>query len=208
MQYITSSLISRNNESAFFIVLNITDIWAVLKKFMYVNKKKSNIYNYRSGDIAAYHGYLTLIKHNRILSFTSDAMDWAARNGHFGVVQWLIKNRKEGCTTDALDYASCNGHLDIVKYLHRNNKKCTVLAMNRAAAYGHLHVVQWLHHNRTEGCTDGAMNSAVKNGHFDVVTYLYENRLCICSVLWIQLRKMVVIFKSKGKSYRRGYILG
>jgi hypothetical protein len=96
MQYITSPLVPRNNESAFFIVLNTTDIWTVLKKFMYTNKKKSNIYNYRSGDMAAYHGYLTVLKRNRILSFTSDAMDWAACNGHFDVVKYLHQKRSEG----------------------------------------------------------------------------------------------------------------
>jgi hypothetical protein len=36
---------------------------------------------------------------------TTDAMDWAAENGHLGMVQWLDLNRSEGCATAAMDRA-------------------------------------------------------------------------------------------------------
>ena len=38
-------------------------------------------------------------------------MDYAAKNGHLGIVQLLHHNRKEGCTTEAIDLAASNGHL-------------------------------------------------------------------------------------------------
>ncbi len=39
----------KGSEQAFFSVLFNTDIWSIMKKFMYVTKKKSTIANYRNG---------------------------------------------------------------------------------------------------------------------------------------------------------------
>jgi hypothetical protein len=40
---------TRGSEWAFFLVLFDIDIWSVMKKFMYVDKEKSNIYGYKMG---------------------------------------------------------------------------------------------------------------------------------------------------------------
>jgi hypothetical protein len=55
----------RNHDWAFFTVLFDTDIWSIIKIFIYPNKKKSNIYDYKNGNIAAYHGYTSLLKFNK-----------------------------------------------------------------------------------------------------------------------------------------------
>lgn len=51
---------------------------------------------------------------------TTDAMDWAAGNGHLDVVHWLHENRSEGSTTAALDMAAERGHLPTVFWLQLN----------------------------------------------------------------------------------------
>ena len=53
-----------------------------------------------NGNIAALIGYLKAIEYSTNLTFTTDAMDWAAMNGHLHVIKWLHHNRKEGvyCT--------------------------------------------------------------------------------------------------------------
>jgi hypothetical protein len=179
----------RGIEWAFFVVLNCNDIWMIFKQFIYINKKKSNMYNYKNGDIAAYHGYLGLLQNNNNLYLTQEAMNNAAEMGHLEVIEFLHKNRTEGCTTFAMNAAAEYGHLEIVKYLHENicpatncegngSGGCTRYAMNMAAANGHLEVVKYLHKNRKEGCTEYAMTSASKNGHLEVVKYLHEN-ICI-----------------------------
>ncbi len=118
---------------------------------MFPEKTSTSLDNYRSGDIAAYYGYLSLIKHNINLLFTKDAMNWVAERDHLDVVKWLHQNRKEGCTTNAMDLAANNGHLDVVKWLHRNRREgCTKAAMTGAAGNGHLEIVEWLHRNRKE----------------------------------------------------------
>ena len=95
--------------------------------------------------------------------------DYAARNGHLKVVNWLHENGKN-CTTDAMDWAASHGHLEVVKWLHENRSEgCTKYAMDLAAMNGHLEVVQWLHENRSEGCTSGAMDRAAEYGHLEIV---------------------------------------
>ncbi len=54
----------RADDTSFFSVMSSPDLWTEFKKHMFPGKKTSSFDNYRSGDIAAYYGYLSLIKHN------------------------------------------------------------------------------------------------------------------------------------------------
>src|SRR3546814_7943009 len=68
------------------------------------------------------------------------------------------------CTFHAMDYAAKNGHLEIVEFLHEHRTEgCTAQAMNYAAKAGHLAIVEWLHKNRLEGCTVHAMDFAARH---------------------------------------------
>ncbi|OQR99245.1 hypothetical protein THRCLA_06572, partial [Thraustotheca clavata] len=130
-------------------------------------------------DLAAANGHLDVLQYlhvHRSEGCTFAAMDKAAANGHLEIVTWLHLNRLEGCTTEAMDLAATNDHFDIVKFLHKHRSEgCTTNAMDGAAANGHLAIVVWLFFNRHEGCTDVAMNLAASNGHVDVLTFLHEN---------------------------------
>ncbi|TMW57769.1 hypothetical protein Poli38472_014372 [Pythium oligandrum] len=118
-----------------------------------------------------------LLTRFRGLVLTTDAMDYAASQGHLAIVRLLHEYRSEGCTTDAMDHAARCGLLAIVRFLHENRHEgCTQMAMDYAAANGHLDVVQFLHEHRHEGCTTNAMDEAAKNGHLDVVQYLHRHR--------------------------------
>ncbi len=55
---------SRTYDTSFFSVMSSPDLWFEFKKHMFPGKKSTSFANYRSGDIAAYYGYLSLIKHN------------------------------------------------------------------------------------------------------------------------------------------------
>jgi hypothetical protein len=49
-------------------------------------------------------------------------MNFAAKNGHLEVVEWLNNNIKEGCktcATNSMYLAADNGHLEIVEYLKK-----------------------------------------------------------------------------------------
>jgi ankyrin repeat protein len=48
----------------------------------------------------------------------SDAMNWAAMNGHLEIVKWLHTNRTEGCAETAMKLALENSHLEIIEWLH------------------------------------------------------------------------------------------
>ncbi len=79
---------SSTYETAFFFVMSSSDLWTEFKKHMFPRKQSNSFDDYRSGDIAAYYGYLSIIQHNTKLLFTIDAMDFAAENGHLDVVKW------------------------------------------------------------------------------------------------------------------------
>lgn len=108
----------RSGEKAFFIVLDSTDLWKELKKWMFPNKIASNFYNYKDGDTVASHGYLDLIKENTGLFFTKFAIDNAARNGHLEVIKFIYEFRTEGCIYLAMNCAMGGGHLKVVKHLY------------------------------------------------------------------------------------------
>ena len=75
----------------------------------------------------------------------SDAIKWAAVNGHLEIVKVLIKN---GCNANnyaALRYATKNGHLEIVKVLIKNGANANdFYAIYHAAKNGHLEIVKVL----------------------------------------------------------------
>ncbi|TYZ65988.1 hypothetical protein PybrP1_005002, partial [[Pythium] brassicae (nom. inval.)] len=140
----------------------------------------SDTYSTDAMNYAARSGHFDVIQWliaNRPEGYSSATMDGAAAGGHFKIVKWLHKHRTEGCSTDAMDLAAGAGHLDIVQWLHINRHEgCTTNAMNDAAGAGHLDVVQWLHANRSEGCTAAAMDQAAAAGHLDIVQWLREHR--------------------------------
>jgi hypothetical protein len=83
------------SEAAFFDVISNNDLWILIKSFMCPGMKTSTYSNYKSGDLAAKHGYLSLIiERGNELEFSADAMDWAAGNGHIEVVKWLQQRLK------------------------------------------------------------------------------------------------------------------
>ncbi len=166
------------DKQLFFAVWDLPEMRRLIKTFMYPGKKTASYYSYQNGDIASYHGYLHLIKErSEWLRFTNHAMNWAAKNGHLNIVQWLHDNRREGCSVKAMNWAAKNGHLNIVQRLHDNRREgCSNLAMNLAAQNGHINVLDWLRNNRTEGCTEHAVLLAIKKGHLDVLIWLHNNQ--------------------------------
>ena len=183
---------NRGNEQAFFSVLSNSNIWKIMKKFMYVNKKKSNIYDYRNGDVAGFYGYTEIFKFNgqlpiNRLSMGPKAAKWAVLNHHDDTVEWLCKNQ-EWCCSQAANAAAIKGRLEIIKMLHDNKiKGFSTSTMDIAAQNGHLDIIKWLSKNRTEGCTTLAMDSAAENGHISVIKWLNKNRTEGCTTFAIDM---------------------
>jgi hypothetical protein len=201
---INQEISSLKKEEAFFKVMCDPELLKIITQFQGGVAYR----DWTSGDKIAENGHLSLLKEkikcNQPLTFTTAAMDLAAKNGHLQVVQWLHGNRQEGCSKFAMEYAAVNGHLQVVQWLHENRRegctpytfgkvaakgniemlkwlhfnmggRCFLHAMDWAAANGHLEVIQWLHDNRVERCTSVGMNLAASNGHFLVVQYLFEH---------------------------------
>jgi hypothetical protein len=168
------------SEWAFFMVLHNTDLWSIIKKFMYVGQHKSTIYNYRNGDTAAHYGHLEIVKwlyYNRTEGCTTFAMRSAAENGHLEIVKWLYYNRIVECTMYTMNSAAENGHLEMVKWLHKNLKKYTSTAIYYAAGNGHLETVKYLYQNGPEIDINTAIRYALIYGHLEVIEWLREARI-------------------------------
>ncbi|KAF0722593.1 hypothetical protein Ae201684P_013818 [Aphanomyces euteiches] len=121
---------------------------------------------------------------------TSDAMYYAAKLGYEDIVRFLLDNRfVESTSTRALDAAARNGHYGIVQLLHAAYagmpRMASAAAMDLAAAGGHLYVVCFLHEHRSEGCTNSALILAAARGHIEVVQFLVQNRKegCVTAAL-------------------------
>jgi len=160
------------NECGFFAVFSNSEIWACMREFMWVGQRKATLDNYRDGDIAAYYGYVYVMKHNDNLRYSVDAIDGAAQNGQLAAVMFVCENRYSQCTTQAMDCAASNGFTGIVKYLHEKGKKITSHGINFAAAHGHTDLVKWIHNNAHKITSDGA-RMAAENGHFEIVKWFY-----------------------------------
>ena len=103
---------------------------------------------------------------------TTNAVDWAAEEGHLNVFQWLDQHRSEGHTTDALDFSAAFGRYEVVKYLYDQHKtECTSIAVDYAARHGHLSILILIYDD-CKNPESEALNYAVSEGHLDVVQWL------------------------------------
>jgi hypothetical protein len=97
------------------------------------------------GDYAAERGFLGLMKYKQnALSYSHDAMDIAAENGHLAVVKWLHENKEESWSMWAIIAAAKNGHLPIVKFLYHNTTNRVGRAQIYAHSKKHCHIMEWL----------------------------------------------------------------
>lgn len=126
--------------------------------------------------VACENGCINVVKllHEKNKTFTKDAMDNAAGEGHLGIVKFLHEKRTEGCTERAMDFAAWNGFYEMVEWLHeKRTEGCTELAIIKASQYGDIRMVSWLHKNKP-GCSIEAFCEAEYNNHTEVIEFLKE----------------------------------
>lgn len=118
------------------------------------------------------------------------AIDFAASNGKYDIIKWLLENRDDAYFThDAIDLAAKNGHLNIINLLYHYHLKkwnqskhiqfCDLEAIVNAAGNGHFHVLEWFYHENIYQMkfTKRAMDIAAQNGHLKIVIWLHEMNL-------------------------------
>ncbi|KAF0725519.1 hypothetical protein Ae201684_016031 [Aphanomyces euteiches] len=124
---------------------------------------------------------------------SQEAMDEAASNGHFAIVDFLFNKADLFWSKSAMDMAAANGHLVMVEYLDEGGiEGCTSNAMTDAASNGHLGIVVYLDRNvHRVPWKDEALEEAAGNGHLAVVKYLVERRVCMITdkaIFWATKR--------------------
>lgn len=165
---------SRGNEEPFFQVLFCDDLWREFKKYMYLDNKVSNFYNYRDGDTAVVHGYFGLVLESTNLTFTAASMNYAAEEGYFDIIKFLFYNKNIPISNMATVHTACRGDLNILEFLYENSPSSfDEKTINIAAGTGHLHIVQFLY-NKNIKPSINALNWSIEDGHLDIVKYLHD----------------------------------
>nr|KAJ3413098.1 hypothetical protein HK105_002167 [Polyrhizophydium stewartii] len=114
--------------------------------------------------------------YDRQRAISEDAVDRAAKNGHYDVVVWALRYTIARCPPSAIIHAATQGHLGIVEYLHRtHNKGNSVDAADAAAANGHLEIVEWFYSGAGIRCSPSGYFGALQQGHQHVVDWLLAN---------------------------------
>lgn len=155
---------------------------AILKWFYSFDQKElvSAKFHHSSLDAAAQYNHFEILKWinnsdscNKYKNCTSNAMDWAAKNGNLEMIQWLHTYRRAPLSTFAMDWAAELGHLEVVKWLTLyRSAPCTGDAMYGAAINGHYDTVKWLYFNRTEAISDNVIDDAARAGRLDIIKLL------------------------------------
>ncbi|EGG22296.1 hypothetical protein DFA_04414 [Cavenderia fasciculata] len=111
---------------------------------------------------------------------------------------FLHFNRTEGATTDAMDRAAENGHFDVVQFLHFNRSEgCTKKAIMYACDRRHLEIVSFLINLRKEECTERLLERTVNlDGPQEIVEFLVSQLLGSLSIELIQ--SLIRHFKQRG----------
>eukprot|EP01133_Synstelium_polycarpum_P012863 gene12863-15107_t len=111
-------------------------------------------------------------------TFTSDAIDAAATNGHILVVKFLCTHRTEGYTLAALVGAAKMGHYDVFSYLCDIGKqKITTEVLDAAAMNGRDNIVDSILSNESHislRCSKRGLFRCLENGHQQIFLKVYE----------------------------------
>ena len=145
---------------------------------------------------------ISIVHHKNDFIEDFSTLHWAAGNGYFDVVKYIVDNTEDKNPRDTngnrpLHYAAMMGHLDTLKYLvdkevksriagpyknlernPRNNSGYTPL--HEAALRGHLDIVMYLvdridNKNPRNNSGTTPLHEAAEKGHIDVVKYIVAN---------------------------------
>eukprot|EP00842_Homolaphlyctis_polyrhiza_P000562 jgi/Hompol1/1506/HPOL_003820-RA len=106
-------------------------------------------------------------------TYVTDAMDFAAKNGHLSTVLWLHANRTDGCSSMAMQGAAENGHYEIFRFLWTEypDHRPSVTAMQPAARNGHFFIVEFFATHALYADLGLLLASALSGGHFQIVEW-------------------------------------
>jgi hypothetical protein len=112
---------------------------------------------------------------------STDALQWAAANGHECVVDWLLTERRMVATEAALVCAAGGGFVGVVsRLLDSSQVDGSDAAVDRAASNGHLAVVKYLQRRLGVSGTVDAFHGALRCGAMEMVLWLDRVSPWIC----------------------------
>lgn len=156
-------------------------------------------------DQACINGYLEIIEYLReyhLCRCTRRALNYAAKNGHRQIVEFLVnevkpfRNKKElrklkkpiiplfeepeiENLRDSGNFGT-NGNMTICstmkrRYRYSLSDYSEPLALDWACEFGHMRIVKCLTEKLRAHCTNQALNKAAENGHDNIVKYIVKH---------------------------------
>lgn len=192
--------IHRGEEEAFFVslfeVFSNKDVLGKIKSYMYPGKRTCNFYEYVDGDMAAFYGYLSLIKEKRkVLLFSRNCVRFAAEGGHLETTKYIHEKSGSRRAGDGAMVAAIKGkNMEVIDYVHKNVKDSerTDNAMWEAAVeIGKLRILRWtnanaINHDKHLPLILSAV--LIKRGNLRTLEWLQENKSIIHRDNWDRQR--------------------
>lgn len=146
---------------------------------------------------AAANGHLAVLQwllgRHPDVKWGADEMNYALRNNHFQVAQWLYQHVPQSAEREMKAAAAESGSLEVVKWafavwppLHdggsvEQNYDITAI-MAAALRSGSTPVVEWIANNRGQQSLEfTSLDEAAVLGHFDVIKWMTKHNLGRCS---------------------------
>ena len=96
-------------------------------------------------DLASKNGYLEIVKylhtHRNKINYVPYKYD---HEYYTKYIEPYILEQTNGCSTNAMDWAAKNGHLNTVKYLHSIGKMGSIMSIYYATKNKHYEIVKFL----------------------------------------------------------------
>jgi len=149
-----------------------------LELLKWIREEKKCEWNWRTINVAAYHGNLEMVKYcvaNKC-PINVWACACAVENGYLEVLKYLREEAKAPWNSSTAVCAAQSGHLHILEYLvERKYDQYSEGACERAAENGHLDCLKYLHETAKAPWDEDAVQGAHKNNHPECVQYLLDN---------------------------------
>jgi hypothetical protein len=119
--------------------------------------------------------YLNIVKWACQMKYErpNNACFYAALNGHFKLLKWLVGNGFPG-SKKMYSGAAVSGNLNILKWLHKSGYIVPKNCIEYAAQGGHLDTLQWLIH-RYPHINQRFIKYAIHKGNFEMVKWIFNN---------------------------------
>jgi hypothetical protein len=129
----------------------------------------------------AVHGHVAVLQwaeENDLDWFSTQLINYAARNGSISILEWIKSRRKAMPAGVPAQHAAASGHCAVLSWMKEHNLLGSIQRLWCAASFcdGHIDVLDWLFNNgyRVDPCI---IPSSIRNDRRDILLWAREHDL-------------------------------